>query len=558
VAVVTLISVVLLVVGPFQAYLQNQSGSNSVYLPIIGESSTGSIPPIETSSPSVVPRFGLFERSFVHSGSYANPYTELSPTAAFTRPDGTQWTIPLFWDGEQTWKVRISPDVTGVWSYATSSSDAGLNNQSGHFTVTPSSNKGGIQPMVDFPYHFQYQDGTPFWFLGDTQWAGFLVDNNENINRATMQHYIDERASQGINFVLSVILHDRRNSGGVPTFYAVSSESMNPSFFQEVDARVAYMNDKGIVSGVTLAWATDPIWNASWETFSSDTARLRFTRYVVARYSAYKVLFIVAGEWNESLSRADVNMIGTEIADTDPHDRMVTVHPGGNGSVESFADESWMSLGDFQQLYRAPNTTEATDDHRDDLRQGLLAARDHSKPVINSEYAYYLRDSNGDGVVDKPHSHSRASFRRASWVLAMAGGYFVTGFGTTYFGGYRDPGLFNVDATKNDEAEADIARIGSFFTDLEWWRLQPNDSLAGSAEGYRYVLADPGNTYVVYTVGTTSASLSLGQGSGGSYTVRRYDPRSGEFSDQPDHSGSGPIPLSAPDNQDWIFLIQSQ
>lgn len=44
-------------------------------------------------------------------------------------------------------------------------------------------------------------------------------------------------------------------------------------------------------------------------------------------------------------------------------------------------------------------------------------------------------------MVDKANGTSVRSMRNASYDIVMAGGYFVTGFGPTYWGGYRDPGV---------------------------------------------------------------------------------------------------------------------
>ena len=87
-----------------------------------------------------VPVYGIFEQSFTQSGSYENPYTEVTATAMFIEPDGRRRSIPLFWDGGNTWKVRFSPDTLGSWSWAVSSSDSGLNKQTGSFNSVRSSN----------------------------------------------------------------------------------------------------------------------------------------------------------------------------------------------------------------------------------------------------------------------------------------------------------------------------------------------------------------------------------------------------------------------------------
>ena len=82
--------------------------------------------------------------------------------------------------------------------------------------------------------------------------------------------------------------------GGQKVFHDFRSETSNVTFFGEVDYRLRYMNDKGIVCGLALAHA---IGAESWSSFASPEARLRYARYIVARYSAYGVAFIVAIGW---------------------------------------------------------------------------------------------------------------------------------------------------------------------------------------------------------------------------------------------------------------------
>jgi hypothetical protein len=261
---------------------------------------------------------------------------------------------------------------------------------------------------------------------------------------------------------------------------------------------------------------------------------------VAARYGAYNVVFIVAGEWNEWGATSLYDSLGQTIAANDPHGRMIGIH--STGSVEQWADNSWMSFGDYQQIYNS-------------LYANILSRRDHNKPVVNSEYAYFLRDSNGDGKVDKPNSATREEFRRATWEILMAGGYTVTGFGTTYYGGIRDPGPFDVDTAKNDPAEADLTRALAFFTTSRWWELQPDDTVL-SGSGTLYALVNPESQYLVYATGATSTvTLTLNAAGSGTYEVRRFDPRTGAWTSLPDYTGSTSITLAVPDNQDWAWSV---
>jgi hypothetical protein len=50
-------------------------------------------------------------------------------------------------------------------------------------------------------------------------------------------------------------------------------------------------------------------------------------------------------------------------------------------------------------------------------------------------------------------------------------------------------------------------------------------------------------------------SLDLGGASAGTYSVTLYDPRTGSSTSLPDYTGSGPLTLTPPDTQDWIFVV---
>lgn len=90
---------------------------------------------------------------------------EVTATASFVQPGGRECSIPLFWDGGAQWKVRFSPDAVGAWHWSIRSNDPGLDGAEGSFNCVSSTNHGGITAMAGYPYHFQYQDGTPYEFF---------------------------------------------------------------------------------------------------------------------------------------------------------------------------------------------------------------------------------------------------------------------------------------------------------------------------------------------------------------------------------------------------------
>lgn len=525
------------------------------------------------ASAQTVDRFGFFETSFKATGQYTNPYTDLQASAVIRRPDGKERTLGLFWDGADVWKLRISPDLVGQWQFKVSSIDEGLDGQTGQFTCVQAQRKGSIQPMPGFSHHFAYQDGTPFLFWADTAWALYQDEASEKLNRDAVFHYIDERAGQGINVMHSMLLQEAGwgNRGGDP-FESMGNQTLNPAYWQEIDVRLRYLNDKGVIGGLVLAWGDkrkqEPF---AWRLFPDVEARKRYARYIAARYSAYDVYFLVSGEWHaeirtrdnvtEQQIRDEFIEIGNALHESDAHNRMIGIHPMTRlGSVREFNQAEWMSFGDYQQNYR-------------ELHARILESRAGNGPMVNSEYGYFLRDSNSDGVVDKDNSFSPDAMRYATWDIVMAGGYPVTGYGTTYMGGNRDKGPFNVDDSRNDVWERQYRVPQRFLGKLEWWKLQPHDeqircaaprsgdqnvrtgsrSLLCPPKTTYWLLAEPGNNYVAYVRGLKDkVTIEAGPGV---HKARLLDPRTRRMRPVDVEITEGRCEWTPPDTQDWVLHV---
>jgi len=557
----------------------------------------------------VVDRFGFHEVTLVARGSYVNPYLDCSAEATLTAPDRSRRKLPLFWDGAQTWKLRFSPDQVGEWQWTVASPDAGLNDRRGDFTCRTSTRRGSLAARPDAPHHFRYQNGEPVWFMGDTAWS-FVTDvPKEKHDDAAVARYLERRATQGFNVVHTMLLSETGdgNAGGAP-FTPLAEERLNPAYWQAIDRRVAFANSRGIVMGLALAWGRkvaqgdgEPY---AWARFPSRAARERYARYIAARYGAYDVYFLLSGEWHGEVRTRRPVATGLEVRDefialghvvqaANAHHRMIGIHPmSQDGSVREFNRASWMSFADYQQTYNQ-------------LHESILTSRHIPKPVVNSEYAYHLRDQDGDGQPEKQNSLDEHDIRHASWDIAMAGGYFVTGFGTTYFGGNRDPGPFDPEAAKNVVWENQIQHLKKFFGALDYWQLIPADLQVRASEprgadrshriesnrpGVRarivprppvttyWALQIPGETYVVYARGLTTPLTLVLEGIGGKFAIRHFNPRTGAFTDLASQTAAegvemgevarvdaavkttakprNALTLTPPDEQDAVFVVQ--
>lgn len=514
-----------------------------------------------------VERYGVFEESFDAAAAPSNPYKAISATAVIERAYGRRHEVPLFWDGGRTWRVRFSPDVEGVWSWRIQSNDPALNGRTGAFRVEPGKSAGGIQPKVHREHALQREDGSPYYLFGDTNWAAFNDDPAERLDRAALEHYFDKRASQGINWIQGNLLGGSNRAG--PPFDDIRSERLNPAYWQEVDSRVRSMNSRGIVAMLFLSWWTRDDSTPGWRAFPSEEARLRYARFVMARYGAYDTAFCVSGEWNkfDGGDPAMMRAIGSEMSRVNANHRLIAIHSNSHaddGSVDRFASEPWMSFGDFKQDYT-------------DIHAGMLASRKYKKPVVHAEYGYFLRDRDGDGIPDKENSRTLEDIRHAAWDIAMSGGYLVNGWGTTYSGGHNDPGPFDPDAPKNAPWDFQAPLIRKLFDTPDFWRFaSTDDNLSGTVPRSgdsldAKVIAPPKVAYwaLGWSKGSGGHHVVYVRGHAGPYRyehkeqgrtkieVTLFDPRTGQLMPLASQPGGGPVVLTAPDTQDWVFLLHT-
>ena len=167
--------------------------------------------------------------------------------------------------------------------------------------------------------------------------------------------------------------------------------------------------------------------------------------------------------------------------------------------------------------------------------------------------------------------------RHATWDIIMAGAYPVTGYGTTYMGGNRDEGPFNVDDPRNDIWESQYHVPQRFLSELEWWKLQPQDDWISSStprssdrnvrlgsrtllappETTYWLLAEPPKQYVAYVRGLKdNVTIDLGPADTGIGKARLLNPRTGETEDIDSKTvGQNKFEWSPPDTRDWVLHL---
>jgi hypothetical protein len=381
------------------------------------------------------PHEGTAELTFSSTRTYDDPLADIEVDVVFTG-DSAAWRVPAFWRGGRRWSVRFTPPDSGRYRYSVESTDPrdnGLNGLTGAVDIRRYS--GPNQLLEHGPLRvsenrrsFEHVDGTPFFWLGDSWYSGLST----RLSWAGFKRLTKDRATKGYTVVelcagLPVTNEEDapqdppfRNEGGL--VWGTEFEQLNPRFFDYADRRIQHLIDKGIVPAIIGGW---------WQVLAQMGIEKmkRHWRYVVARYGAYPVFWIVGGELYDpapgerqpEIATDERFVVGgwTEIAryvrEIDPYGHPLTAHELPPPSDSSVADES---LTDFDLLQ--PSHLEWTSMSTMIAQLNMHYSRTHMvKPIVVGEIGY-----EGFGAAHYEN------FQRAAFWLAMLNGAAGFSYGT--------------------------------------------------------------------------------------------------------------------------------
>src|SRR5664279_3558759 len=284
----------------------------------------------------------VYTLSFKSAKDYSNPYKDIPLTKnadllkiTFMGTDGDainrEITIIGFWNGGSEWCANFTPPATGRWEYKTSSTDRSLNGKKGKLdVVTWSDEEKNSNPVRhgfvrvnkngDTPGHyFEYADGHPFLWIGDTWWNW----TDSRIHLETFKQLVDDRAAKGFNVGQLFVPGNgwSRESSLLDDTYTIP----DIEHIKKVEEMIRYANSKGITVWIH-GWWSRPNMNL---TIGAEKIE-RWWRYLVHRFGAYNVIWVLAGEYNMNNYggfRPDFwKDLGKLIKDEDPYERIISVH----------------------------------------------------------------------------------------------------------------------------------------------------------------------------------------------------------------------------------------
>jgi hypothetical protein len=519
------------------------------------------------------------EWSYTSGKQYPDPFNQVDLDALVTRPDGQQERMPAFWAGGSTWRVRYAPPVPGTYHIRTACNDT--QNKDLHervseldvlpYTGTNSHYKHGALKVADDKSHFQYADGTPFFWLGDTWWMGLCKRLSWPDGFETLTA---DRVQKGFTIVQIVAglypdmePFDPRgaNEAGFP--WEQDFSRINPAYFDMADVRIQHLADHGLAACVVGFWG-----------YFIPRMGLAKTkqhwRYLIARWGAYPVVWCLAGEGTMPyyLSKtkeqdAETQKHGlTELARyvraTDPRHHPITIHP--SRSARLCVDDP--AVLDFDMLQTGHNDRQSIPNTIETVNHSLAATP--KMPVLIGEVCY-------EGIAEASRQEVQR-FMFWSALLSGTGGHTYGANGIWQVNTRQQPyGLsphghswggpaWDIAAQLPGSAQLGLAK--ALLTRYSWWKLEPKPDLIEprwSTTDYWQPFAGqvPGEAIFVYSP-SAFKPVTFKNLETANYTGFFFNPSDGTEipieSVHPDSSGSSGSwkPPEFPIFRDWVIVLE--
>jgi len=433
-----------------------------------------------------VEQWGVFETEFKAPPPAGSPM-DVKFSATFTQ--GPQrFTVPGFWDGGDSFKLRFSPPNAGEWQFTTVSEIAALNGKSGNFTATNASgdNHGPIEVFKTF--YLRYADGTPYHQYGTTCYA--WVHQPRELEEQTLKTL----AMSPFNKIrFCVFPKSYTYNENEPDFFAFKKgadgkfdfSQPDPEFWRHFEQRILDLQKLGIEADIIL-WHPYDRWGFK---KMSDDQDDRYLRYCIARLAAYRnVWWSLANEY-DFMSDLDARHHGIKTMDDwdrffsiiekeDPYGRMRGIH---NGSIWYDHTKDWVTHASVQTS---------------DMNGGIRYREKYQKPVIYDECKY-------EG--DVPQGWGNLTGREMTqrfWLGTMSGCY--VGHGETYkhpddILWWAKGGVLHGESPQRIQWLKDFMKAAPAFDEL---------TVMGNDQG-KFMLGKQGEYYLVYCLGGQTDTVKL-------------------------------------------------
>jgi len=276
----------------------------------------------------------VFELNDADAAKFPDTYRTVQLSINFRSPRQRSYVLPAFWDGGRRLVVRFSPTESGQWDYLVTSNVATWDGKVGNFNATGSDSKGFIHPAA--LHHWAYSEKANGLDQGHL-WMGVSEPRFAFLDDTAFHSVVDARAAQKFTHLRAPVF----GQGSDPALFQ-GPDVPNVAFFQKLDQRIRYLNQKGLIADLVLVRRPEDLLRL----FPSKDQLRRFARYVAGRYAAMDVTWqLVDGFEGEIGARALLKEFGADLKDADPY-----LHPRTAGAAITSApllDDGWMNFAAY-------------------------------------------------------------------------------------------------------------------------------------------------------------------------------------------------------------------
>ncbi|MFD0674145.1 glycoside hydrolase family 140 protein [Cohnella sp. GCM10027633] len=418
------------------------------------------------------------------------------------------------------------------------------------------------------------EDGSPFFYLGDTAWGLF-----QRLNREEAERYLTVRSEQRFTVVQAAILAEDNglsdpNAYGHVPLHRDESGAYDPTrpkvnadgddYWQHVDFVVQKAADLGLVMGIVPTWGDKVVMGNPFakgpEIFNRDNARA-FGRYVGARYKNQpNIVWILGGDRNP-YGKIDVwRALAEGLREGDEGAHLITYHPEGLYSSSIwFHHDSWLDFHTHQSGHFARN--------QDNYN---MIAKDYAlyppKPTFDIEPRYEGHSVNWN---EKLGYFNDYDARQPAYWQLMSGACGHT-YGHTSVWQFYDPEAGREsysgasahwqDALNSPGAEQ-MRHLRALVDSHPFLQLAPDQALVvDPLAGADHIRAARGESYAyIYSATGQPFEVRMGLISGSAVRARWFDPRSGAWAAVTGVFANGGLrrfePPTSGIGEDWVLVL---
>lgn len=412
---------------------------------------------------------------------------------------------------------------------------------SGQTKVTKPWENGKLVVSENHRY-LQHENGTPFFWLGDTGW---LLP--ERLNRDEAEFYLNECSKNGYNVVQVQTIND------VPAYNIYGQSSMPEGFdFKNINKKGLYgywdhmdyiikmAEKKGIYIGMVCIWGG--LVNAGQMDVKQAQA---YGKFLGERYkNSPNIIWFIGGDIRGDIKTEVWETLASSIKAVDKN-HLMTYHPRGRTCSSTwFNSASWLDFNMFQSGHRRYGQRKGDGDYTiaENTEEDNWRYTEKSlsmtpiKPVIDGEPAY---EDIPQGLHDFNEVKWNANdVRRYAYWSVFAGSFGHTYGHNSIMQFYKSGVLGSYGAKRawydcmEDPGYVQMKYLKKLILAFPFFDRIPDQSIIAGQNGERYdrAIATRGNDYLlVYNYTARPMQIDLSKISGAKKNCWWFNPKNGEL-----------------------------